>query len=97
MLCRQHAGSNKLPHPVLLGTDVPELMSLLKRENKALMIVTWSQAGRLKWHQPEQTREENSEASSDRGEIAEKSANTTYGRSSGRVSQHRVQNRGRGG
>ena len=38
------AVSDKLPHSVLLGTDVPELVSLLKRDDKALMVVTWSQA-----------------------------------------------------
>ena len=40
------------------------------------MIVTQSQAGRLKRRQPEQTKEENSKASSDSGEVAEKSAST---------------------
>ena len=40
------AVSDKLPHSVLLGTDVPELVSWLKKENKALMIVTRSQSRR---------------------------------------------------
>ena len=38
--------SDKLPHSVLLGTDVPELVSWLKKENKALMVVTRSQSRR---------------------------------------------------
>ena len=40
------AVSDKLPHSVLLGTDVPELVSWLKKENKALMGVTRSQSRR---------------------------------------------------
>ena len=38
------AVSDKLPHSVLLGTDVPELVNLLRRDEKALMVVTWNQA-----------------------------------------------------
>jgi len=34
------AMSDKLPHLVLLGTDVPELVSWIKGENKALMVTT---------------------------------------------------------
>ena len=33
---------DKLPHSVLLGIDVPELVSWLKEENKAPMVVTRS-------------------------------------------------------
>ena len=40
------AVSDKLPHSVLLGTDVPELVSWLKKENKALMVVTRSHSRR---------------------------------------------------
>ena len=40
------AVSDKLPHSVLLETDVPELVSWLKKENKALMVVTRSQSRR---------------------------------------------------
>ena len=40
------AVSDKLPHSVLLGTDVPELVSWLKKENNALMVVTRSQSRR---------------------------------------------------
>ena len=40
------AVSDKLPHSVLLGTDVPELVSWLKKEDKALMVVTRSQSRR---------------------------------------------------
>ena len=40
-----------------------ELVKLLKRNDKVLMVVTQSPAGRLKQHQPEQTREESSEGS----------------------------------
>ena len=36
------AASEKLPHSVLLGTNVLELASWLKKENKALMVVTRS-------------------------------------------------------
>ena len=79
--------SDKLPHLVLLRTDVPELVSLLKRDDKALMVVTRSQACRLKQNQPEQNRVENvldSEevveksvgAASDGGEVVEESVNT---------------------
>ena len=46
------AVSDKFPHSVLFGTDVPELVSLLKREDKALLVVTWIQAKRLKRSQP---------------------------------------------
>ena len=42
------AVSDKLPHLVLLGTDVPNLADLLKKNEKALMLVTRSQACRLK-------------------------------------------------
>ena len=37
---------DKLPHSVLLVTNVPELVSWLKKENKALMVVTRSQSRR---------------------------------------------------
>ena len=40
--------SDKLPQSVLLGTDVPGLKELLKGEEKAHMVVTRSQACRLK-------------------------------------------------
>ena len=66
------AVSDKLPHSVLLGIDVPEMVSLLKRDDKALMLVTWSQACRLKQNQLEQNRVENVEASSDSEEVVEK-------------------------
>ena len=40
------AVSDRLPHSVLLGTNVLELVSWLKKENKALMVVTRSQSRR---------------------------------------------------
>jgi len=40
--------SDKLPQSVLLGTDGPGLKELLKGEEKAHMVVTCGQAGRLK-------------------------------------------------
>ena len=67
------AVSDKLPHSVLLGTDVPELVSLLKREDKALMAVTRSQAKRLKRSQPEQSREKRVDTSLASAEVVEKS------------------------
>jgi len=53
--------SDKLPHLALLGTDVPVLENLLKKEERALMAVTWSQAHKLKQSQFEQSRDEESE------------------------------------
>ena len=55
-----------------------EMVKLLKRNDKVLMVVTQSQAGRLKQHQPEQTREESSEGSSERGEVLEESVNAEF-------------------
>ena len=67
------AVSDKLPHSVLLGTDVPELVSLLKREDKVLKVVTWSQVRRFGRSQPEQSREKRVDTSSASGEVVEKS------------------------
>ena len=65
------AVSDKLPHSVLLGTDVPELVSLFEKEDKSLMVVTRNQAKRLKRSQPEQSREKTVDTSS----VAEESGN----------------------
>ena len=63
------AVSDKLPHSVLLGTDVPELVSWLKSEDQALMVVTRGQAGRRSRSQPGQDRGEHDVALSDSGEV----------------------------
>ena len=62
------AVADKLPHSVLLGTDAPVLVELLEGKEKALM-VTRSQACKLKRSQLEQSREENEGTSSDSGEV----------------------------
>ena len=74
------AVSDKLPHSVLLGTDVPELVDLLKKDEKVLMVVTKSQICRLKWNQLEQSREENGETSSDSREVVKSVEATTSDR-----------------
>ena len=61
--------SDRLPHSVLLGTDVPEFVDLLKKDEKAVVVVTWSQACRLRWSQLEQSEKEVVEGSSDNGEV----------------------------
>ena len=105
------AVSDKLPHSVLLRTDVPELVSLLKREDKALMAVTRSQAKRLKRSQSEQSREKRVDTSSASAEVVEKSIGgetldcekvveesaTSVGEGSRGVRQQRVYSSGRRG
>jgi len=50
--------ADKLPYSILLDTDVPVLVDLLKEEENTLMAVTWSQACKLKWSQLGQSRGE---------------------------------------
>jgi len=66
------AVSDKLPHAILLGTDVLELMSWLKKD-QVLMVVTRSQASRLSGSQPGQESGKQEVSSSDI-EVEERSA-----------------------
>ena len=64
---------------MLLGTDVPELVSWLMRKDKALMVVTRSQASRLRRNQPGQDNGRQDISLSGSVEMVERSATADRG------------------